>query len=131
MYQQERIYFFRNQLLTFSGVLDQLTENVNIGQIDTVVQSFTNYLYDSAFSAFGKTWTRRFNATGHVKAKAKNPWFDGERRAARNDFKQARNTFSKCKNYVNRQYFVSMHSKYNKIKRLAKKKLTKRGPRNM
>ena len=70
LYHKERVYIFRNQLLTYSGVLGQLTENVNIGQID-VVQSFTNYMYDSAFSAFGKTWTSRSNATRHVKARAK------------------------------------------------------------
>ena len=123
LYHEERVYIFRNQLLTYSGVLGQLTENVNIGQIDTVVQSFTNYMYDSAFSAFGKTWTSRSNATRHVKARAKNPWFDDKCRAARNDLKRARNTFLKCKNDVNRQNFVLMRSKYNKIKRLAKKKL--------
>ena len=80
-------------------------------------------MYDSAFSAFGKTWTSRSYATRHVKAKAKHSWFDDKCRAARNDFKWARNTFLKCKDDVNRQNFVSMRSKYNKIKRLAKKKL--------
>ena len=121
LYHEERVYIFRNQLLTYSGVLDQLTENVNTGQIDTVVQSFTNYMYDSAFSAFGKKWTSRSNAALPFKAKAKNPWFNDKCCNARNDFKRARNTFLKCKSDVNRQIFVSMRSKYNKIKRLAKK----------
>ena len=120
-YHEERVYIFRNQLLTYSGVLDQLTENVNTCQIDTVVQSFTNYMYDSAFSAFGKKWTSKSNAALPFKAKAKNPWFNDKCSNARNDFKRARNTFLKCKSDVNRQIFVSMRSKYNKIKRLAKK----------
>ena len=53
--------------------MDQLTENVNTGQIDTVVQSFTNcmYMYDSAFSAFGKKWTSRSNAALHFKVRQK------------------------------------------------------------
>ena len=121
LYHEERVYIFRNQLLTYRGVLDQLTENVNTGQIDTVVQSFTNYMYDSAFSAFGKKWTSRSNAALPFKAKAKNPWFNDKCCNARNDFKRARNTFLKCKSDVNRQIFVSMRSKYSKIKRLAKK----------
>ena len=122
LYDEERVSIFRNQLLTYGCVLDQLTENVNIGQIDTIVQSFTNYLYDSAFSAFGKTWTSKSSGPKSARARAKNPWFDEKCRNARNDFKRARNLFLKCKNDVNRQSFVSMRSKYNKIKRVAKKK---------
>ena len=78
-------------------------------------------MYDSAFSAFGKKWTSKTNAALPFKAKAKNPWFNDKCSNARNDFKRARNTFLKCKSDVNRQIFVSMRSKYNKIKRLAKK----------
>ena len=54
LYNTERVPIFRNELLTCSSVLDQVSENVNSGQIDTVVTSFTNYLYDSAFVAFAR-----------------------------------------------------------------------------
>ena len=46
VYDEARLPIFRNQLLTCTAVLNELTENVNNNQIDSVVQSFTNVLFD-------------------------------------------------------------------------------------
>lgn len=119
IFNSDRVPIFRNQLLTYDCVLDQLTQQVNTGQIDTVVQSFTNYLYDSASSAFGKIWTGKGNRT-HKRTTPKNPWFDEKCLNARNEFKRARNAFLKNKTDNNRHVFISMRTKFNKIKRKAK-----------
>ena len=51
-YDEEKIPIFRNELITCDCVLSQLIDNVNTGQVDCIVQSFTNYVYDCASSGF-------------------------------------------------------------------------------
>ena len=99
-------------------VLSQLIDNVNIGHVDSIVQSFTNFVYDCAACAYCKT------GEGKIKkvTKPKNLWFDDKCIQARNEFKYARNLFLKNKSDVNRQHFISLRSKYNKVKNIAKKK---------
>ena len=59
---------------------------------------------------------------GKPSTKPKKRWFDDKCIQARNEFKRARNQFLKNKSDVTRQKFVSLRSKYNKIKNMAKKK---------
>ena len=56
------------------------------------------------------------------KAKAKNAWFDNNCAEASNNFKQVRNQFLRNKSDTNRKNFVSMRTRYNRIKKIAKKK---------
>ena len=101
---------------TCECVLNQLIENVNIGHVDAIVQSITNYVNDCACSAFSKTTKRKSSYT----VKPKNPWFDNKCIQARNEFKRARNQFLKSKSDASRQHFVTLRSQYNKIKNKAK-----------
>ena len=112
-------YLIRNELITCDCVLSQLIDNVNTGQVDCIVQSFTNFVYDCASSAFSK---KRIN--GHFQqSKPKTPWFDEKCNEARNQFKHARNQFLKNKSDINRQNFISSRSKYIRTKSTAKKKI--------
>ena len=113
-YNEAKVFIFRNQLNTCDCVLSQLIDNVNIGQVDSIVLSFTNYVYDCAACAFCKT------GRGKPSTKPKKRWFDDKCIQAMNEFKRARNQFLKNKSDVNRQTFVLLRSKYNK--NTAKKK---------
>ena len=116
---------FNNSLflmLSSLAILAQLIENVNTGHVDAIVQSFTNYVYDCACSAFSKTGKRKSSYT----VKPKNPWFDNKCIQARNEFKRARNQFLKSKSDASRQHFVTLRSQYNKIKNKAKRQLLRR-----
>ena len=65
-----------------------------------------------------------FSRSAHPtnKAKAKNAWFDNNCAEASNNFKQVRNQFLRNKSDTNRRNFVSMRTRYNRIKKIAKKK---------
>ena len=105
VYDESKVSIFRNQLRTCECVLDQLTEKVNTDHIDSVVQSFTNFMYDSTANVFSKTVHGRSNKPyGRPKAK-KNAWFDEKCMEARNNFNRARNLFLKNKTPTNRQIF--------------------------
>ena len=81
-----------------------------------MVQSFTNVLFDCTSAAFSRS------AHPTNKAKAKNACFDNNCAEASNNFKQVRNQFLRNKSDTNRRNFVSMRTRYNKIKKIAKKK---------
>ena len=91
---ESKVSIFRNQLRTCECVLDQLTEKVNTDHIDSVVQSFTNFMYDSTANVFSKTVHGRSNKP-YGRPKAKNAWFDEKCMEARNNFNRARNLFLK------------------------------------
>ena len=55
VYDEAKSSIFRNQLSTCDCVLSQLIDNVNIGHVDSIVQSFTNFVYDCAACAYCKT----------------------------------------------------------------------------
>ena len=55
----------RSSVFTCTAVLNELTENVNNNQIDSVVQSFTNVLFDCTSAAF----SRSAHPTNKAKAK--------------------------------------------------------------
>ena len=120
VYDEAQLPIFRNQLLTCTAVLNELTENVNNNQIDSVVQSFTNVLFDCTSAAFSRS------AHPTNKAKAKDAWFDNNCAEASNNFKQDRNQFLRNKSHTNRSSFVSMRTRYNKIKKIAKKNKSKK-----
>ena len=80
-YDEAKVSIFRNQLNTCDCILAQLTNNVNIDQVDSIVQSFTNYVYDYAVCALRKTGRR------NVKFKPKNLWFYYKCIQARDEFK--------------------------------------------
>ena len=119
VYDEARLPIFRNQLPTCTAVLNELTENLNNNQIDSVVQHFTSVLFDCTSAAFSRS------AHPTNKAMAKNAWFDNNRAEASNSYKQARNLFLRNKSDTNRSNFVSMRTRYNKIKIFARKKKQK------
>ena len=72
VYDEAKSSIFRNQLSTCDCVLSQLIDNVNIGHVDSIVQSFTNFVYDCAACAYCKTGEGKINKV----TKPKNLWFD-------------------------------------------------------
>lgn len=119
VYDESKVPIFRNQLIDSQSVLDQLTESVNTEQIDSIVQSFTNCIFEKTANVFSKNV---FDRTNRMYSTNKNIWFDENCTEAKNDFKQARNRFLKNKNVINRQNFILARTKYNRVKRLAKKR---------
>ena len=55
IYDETKVPMFRQQLLNCQGVLNQLIGDVNIGQIDCIVQSFTNVLYCNKISSVNRS----------------------------------------------------------------------------
>ena len=100
-------------------VLDRLTDCVNNSTVDSIVNSFTEYMYATAARVFGKETQTSDSPQPNL---SHNKWFDAECTNTKKDFKQARNVFLREKNVENRQRFVSTRTKYNRIKRKAKQK---------
>ena len=88
---------FRQQLLDCQGVLDQLIEDVNKAKIDGVVIL--------CMRGFSKKTYGRSNRSSHKITK--NACFDDRCKEARENFKRARNIFSKNKNAIKRHDFIN------------------------
>ena len=120
VYDETKLPFFRQQLLDCQGVLDQLISDVNVGQVDGIVQSFTNFMYDSTQAVFTKSYGKSYRPSHKF---AKNRWFNDNCKEARENFKRARNIFTKNKNALNRINFIKARNNFTKVKRSAKRKL--------
>ena len=89
--------------------LQRLTECVNNGPGDSIVNSFTDYIYATVVLVYGKDIN--VNAKQKISNFISNKWFDKKCSEARNEFKQARNVFLRNKNPNNRRRFVTSRRK--------------------
>ena len=53
MTRRKRV-FFRIELMNNNELLQRLTEHVNNGQVDSMVEVFSNCMYETTFKVFGK-----------------------------------------------------------------------------
>ena len=90
---------------------------VNTGSIDGIIKDFTTFMYDNGEQAFGVTKQYHVNTKENLKH---SEWFYDNCQKVRQDFKTARNIFSRDRNEENRKIFVKTRTKYNRIKRPAK-----------
>lgn len=97
------------------------TDLNNINNNDITVNDYTNsltkYIHTNALKIFGKIRTKKTTTTA-TKKQAK--WFDAKCYNAKQEFKQNRNSFNKCKTNENRIKFVKSRTKFNRIKQQAK-----------
>ena len=119
VYDQSKAADFTSELMNNNEVLHRLTDCVNNSTVDSIVNSFTEYMYATAARVFGRETQTSDRPQPNL---SQNKWFDAECTNAKKDFKQARNVFLREKNVENRQRFVSTRTKYNRIKRKAKQK---------
>ena len=96
-FDDEKIPLFRAQLMNNTETLTRLTGLVNTGPVDSILKSFTTFMYENSEQVFG---TKDYNASSHCKHKIKpqSEWFNNECRAAKSEFKTARNIFLRTKN---------------------------------
>lgn len=105
--------------------LDRLTENYNDLldienselSINDKIKKFSNFLSENSKHVFGKTIKVKNTGEGGKKS----PWFNEDCKNAQKSFVKVRNVFLKNKNDSNRRDFVKSRTKYNRIKRKAKK----------
>ena len=130
-FDDEKIPLFRAQLMNNNETLTRLTGLVNTGPVDSILKSFTTFMYDKNIEqVFG---TKDLNASSHRKHKIKpqSEWFNNECRAAKSEFKTARNIFLRTKNDENRKMFVKTRTKFNRVKRKAKVKFKQSEGKNV
>ena len=99
--------------------MDQLINDVDTCQVDVIVQSFSNFMYDSTQTIFSKSYGKTQRPSHKF---AKNRLFNDKCKEARENFKRARNIFSKNKNVTNRLNFKQARNTFTKIKRSGKRK---------
>ena len=119
-YDESKSCLFRSELVNRNDQLQRLNEHVNIGPVDSIVDSFTDYIYATAVLVYGKNIN--INSKQKNTNFTSNKWFDKDCSEARNEFKHARNEFLRNKNPTNRKRFVTARTKYNRRKSKAKQK---------
>lgn len=119
-FDESKVPIFRTELINNHENLQLLVESVNSGPVDSIVQSFTSFLYENSTNVFGLKITA---SSSKLKDNyPRNEWFNEDCYKSKQEFKNARNTFLKHKSDVNRQYFIRMRTMYNRVKRRAKHK---------
>lgn len=118
MYDESKATIFRSALMNINEDLQRLTDCVNTRSVDSVVNSFTHLMYTTTATVYGQEIQVNENLRANYK---QNKWFNQQCSEAKTEFKKARNTFLRHKNTINRQTFVSARTKFNRIKRIAKR----------
>ena len=93
--------------------------NDSIGQIDERIGSFTELIFDTCFSVFGKTVT--VGETKPPDKSKKAPWFNTECRAAKDEFLKAKRQFKSSGNDANKLAFLDARKRFNMVKMRAKR----------
>lgn len=119
-FDESRVPIFRIELMNNHENLQLLVDSVNSGPVDSIVQSFTSYLYENSANVFGSKKTASYSKLKDNYPR--NEWFNDDCYKSKQEFKNARNTFLKHKSDVNRQNFIQMRTAYNRVKRRAKHK---------
>ena len=91
--------------------------NLNKNTINHSIDSFTLNMQNSAYAVFGK---QRKNNSNKSKNRNKG-WFNKECYEARKKFNVSRNIFTRNKNEINKQAYLSDKREYTKIKRNSKR----------
>jgi hypothetical protein len=91
--------------------------DVTLRNLDHVITEFSDTLYRTAFSQFGR---KRNTVTKGVKHTQTDPWLDEHSEKARNAFCHARNIFKRYPTEENRHLFTTNISIYNRVKWKAK-----------
>ena len=120
-FNESRASIFRNKLGNSHEYLEQLTEQVNNGHVDDIVQNFTTLIYETSKDVFGQK-SYKTNDCSSKHNFTRNEWYNKDCAQAKKDFKKARNSFLKNVNDENKQNFISTRTKYNRVKRNAKHK---------
>lgn len=108
---------FRSELVNNNETLLRLTGCVDNCPVDSVVSSFTDYMYATTALVYGKELQVKENSFSNC---TQNKWFNHQCSEAKSEYKKARNIFMRHKNDTIRQRFVSARTKFNRIKRNAK-----------
>lgn len=117
VYDESKLSTFRSELMNNNEALQRMTDSVDNCPLDSVVNSFTDFIYATSAVVYGKE--KPIKETTDSKC-SQNKWFNKQCSEAKKEFKKTRNIFLRDKNTTNRQKFVSARTKYNRIKRLAK-----------
>ena len=127
-FDSDKVPLFRTYLLNNNDVLTGLIEQVNTGSIDGIIKDFTTFMYDNGEQAFGVKKQYHVNTKENLKH---SEWFNYNCQKVRQDFKTARNIFSRDRNEENRKIFVKTRTKYNRRKRQANNKFKRSEGKNV
>ena len=111
---ESKAALFRSELMNNNTeALQRLNSYVDSCPVDSVVNSFTEYVFAKAAHVFGKET--------HISEKdtfnpPRNKWFDQQCREVKIKFKRARNAFLRLQNAINRKIFQAARTKYNRTK---------------
>ena len=123
LWQNDRANNFRQTLISnidsYNEVLSNFDSINPIDSLDTVVGSFSNLLFNDAFSHFGKTYTQNKKCNSSLNSKS-NEWYNNDCKTAKQEFTDATRTYKQNKSHENKINFVRARSRLNKAKRRAK-----------
>jgi hypothetical protein len=122
--ESEKLYWdsggvpaYRELLLRKQDSLNHMQHSLAHLDVNEATNEFTNFMYDNAFSVFGKVFKHKTETR-----RQKSEWFDETCKHAKRDFSKARNGYLHNKSDDNRCRFVSERTKYNKVKKRARKR---------
>lgn len=100
-----------------------LNNNLNTN-VSAQVENLTQFLSENATKVFGKKLKIVDNNNKNYNKKSSNrpKWFDENCYTAKQEFKKARNIFTKSKTDETRTSFVKTRTKYNRARQVAKRR---------
>ena len=124
LWQAERTQDFRQTLISHLDMYNEMLSDFDtanpIDSLDTVVNSFSNLLFNNAFDHFGKTHTHGKTRNPSSRPNQFNEWYNNDCKSAKQDFINATRSYKQNKSHENKTNFVRCRSKLNKVKRRAK-----------
>ena len=121
---QQKIIFSEDKVPEYEEILRRnihhLEKNTNVSsEIENLVQ----FLSQNAVKVFGKDFKVKENNSGtQNKQYGKPKWFDEKCYTAKQEFRNARNIFTKNKTDETRTAFVKTRTKYNRVRQIAKRR---------
>ena len=124
LWQNEKAEDFRQTLISNMNLYTETLSDFDtlnpIDPLDAVVGSFSNLLFNDAFSHFGKKYTNNKTHNSSHTSNKSNKWYNNDCETAKQDFANATRSYKQNKSHENKLNFVRTRSKLNKAKRRAK-----------
>ena len=125
---KQKIFYDETKVPAYKELLQQninTLDSIDLGEnIDIQANILTGFLHETAEHVFGKNFMlkqRKYNNNKHTQSE-KPKWFDESCYISKQEFKTARNLFSRNKTNDNRNLFVKARTKYNSARQRAKRR---------
>ena len=117
VWNKDRVSDFIKCMNEKAHVMQNLIDKLQVeSPIDEITAEFSDFMYQNAFTFFGKVSTKR---TNRKKIDKGSNWFNDACKQAKSEFTTARNRYRRNGDRENRVVFVNARTKYNRVKKKA------------